>query len=351
MKPSFGGAGKAAGRIRPKRPTIRDVAARAGVSKSLVSLVFSGGSVSEDRKQRVLAAAEELGYRRNKTARSLAGADGDFTGILVADLHNSVFVEIVEAARAEFSRTDRGALLTSAAISDADGALRLDRQALEALADLRPRSVLVVGTVPELEKLVKLVPQVPIVVASAIVEHLAVAATVRTDDWAGIRLAVEHLVGLGHERIAHIGGAGGAVARNRVAGYRAAMDALGLGGLARVEASDYTERGGYAATRRLLEAGERPTAITAVNDLSAIGALGAIAEAGLDGAIAVVGYDNTSTARLQRVSLTSVDPHNVEIGDQAARMVAALEDGEPLGRREVLVEPTLAVRDSSTMPR
>ncbi|HLS92436.1 MAG TPA: LacI family DNA-binding transcriptional regulator [Microbacterium sp.] len=327
------------------RPTIRDVAAHAGVSKSLVSLLFSGGSVSAERRERILASARELGYRPNLTARTLSASDGGFTGILVADLHNTVFAEVVDAARAELSHEGRAALLTSALLRDPDGEPRLDERALEIFRDLRPRSVLVVGSIPDLPALVDLIEGTPLVVASAVAEGLAPAATVHSDEQAGMALAVSHLVERGHSRIAHVGGRGGEVAVRRERAYARAMADSGLGDAARVAPSDYTERGGYRAAAALLDQADPPTGVVAVNDMAAIGVLAAAAERGVR--LAVTGYDNTALSALRQIDLTSVDPRNAEIGAQAARRIIQAEDGgDDAG--EILVAPRLVARASTS---
>ncbi|MCI9887405.1 LacI family DNA-binding transcriptional regulator [Micrococcales bacterium 31B] len=347
-----------------KRPTIRDVAARAGVSKSLVSLHFAGGGVSPERRERIVAAAAELGFRPNLTARTLSAADGGFTAILTADLANSVFAEIVDAARAELARHGSPALLTSAMLPDASGVPTLDEHALAIFGDLRPRSLLVVGSIPDLAALTRLVPRTPLVVASGIGEQVSVAATVRTDDAAGMRLVVDHLVAQGHRRIAHIGGRGGVVATRRESAYRDAMRAHGLEAEIRVAASDFTELGGYAAARTLLfatgassgsgaptpGAPHPPTAIAAVNDLAALGAQAAWADVGPRDSTpwAVTGYDDSALAKLRQVDLTSVNPFSAEIGREAARCVVAVEAGESPSPSERLVAPQLVVRGSSS---
>ncbi|MDJ1369979.1 LacI family DNA-binding transcriptional regulator [Gulosibacter molinativorax] len=338
-----GGAATVSG----KRPTIRDVAARAGVSKSLVSLVFSGGSVSEERRTRVMVAVEELGYRPNTSARSLAAAEGDFTGILVADLHNSIFSDIVDAARSELAANGRGVLFSSAAVPDARGQMQLDQRALEVFGDLRPRNLIMVGTGPGLEEVARIAPGIPIVLASTIASRFEVASTVRTDDELGMRLAVEHLVQAGHRRITHVGGNGGLVAAKRADAYRQTMADHGLAEYIRVARSDYTEQGGYTATRELFARGDAPTAIAAVNDLSAIGVLDAIADARPGAAIAVTGFDNSRISQLRQVSLSSVDPNNAAIGREAAHRILELEETGSVSEAETLVAPSLIVRRSS----
>jgi DNA-binding LacI/PurR family transcriptional regulator len=325
-----------------RRATIRDVARLAGVSKSLVSLVYSSPeSVSPERTQRVLSAAAELGYRPNHIARSLNGVRGDVVGILVADPHNPVLDDVVEAARVALERAGRLGLLTSAVLPGT-GPAHLDRDVVSMVADLRPSGLLVVGSVPDMATVVTAVDGARIVIASARAGGARDVASVRGDDDAGMRLVVDHLVGLGHRRIGHIGGEGSPVAVGRVRAFSAAMVEHGLEGDV-IESSDFTERAGYRAALALLDRDEPPTAITGLNDLAAIGALTAVRERGLGDRVAVTGYDNTYLAGLGLIGLTSVEPGNAEIGRRAAELLLD-PDASPV---EILVAPELMVRASS----
>lgn len=329
-----------------KRPTIRDVASRAGVSKSLVSLVYSNpDSVSAERTARVLGAAADLGFEPNIVARSLAGTGGDFIAILVADLHNPVFADIVDAARAELARLGRASLMTSALLLRAGHEAELDNRLLALFRDLRPRGILVVGSIATMSSIVALGAQAQLVVASAIAADSPTTPTVRGDDVAGMRLVVDHLVGLGHTRIAHAGGEGGPVAAGRASAYEQAMAAHGLQRFIRVEPATYSEDSGHAAAERLLSSSP-PTAVTAVNDLAAVGVLAAVAaDRERTGApVSVTGYDNTFVAALRQVSLTTVDPNNEEIGARAAAFFS--HEGRVAGG-EHLVAPRLRVRSST----
>jgi DNA-binding LacI/PurR family transcriptional regulator len=335
--------------VARRRATIRDVAAAAGVSKSLVSLVFANpGTVSDERRQRVLEAAERLDFRPNWLARSLAADSGNFVAILVADLHNPVFAEIVDSARRTLAEAGQVGLMTSALLPDADPKPAPDTRVLDVISDLRPRSLLIVGSVPDLPALHRFAATIPVVVASGITAQLATAATVRSDDAAGVGLVVDHLVSLGHTRIAHAGGRGGLVAVERARGYRDAMRRHGLEREIRVAESDYSEEAGFRAARKLLESDEPPTAITAVNDLAAVGVMAAIADSAgpSDASISISGYDNTFLAGIRQISLTSVDPHNVEIGRQAASWLASAELDRASGK-EILIPPSLIARGST----
>lgn len=321
---------------------MRDVAERAAVSKSLVSLAFSAPeSVSPQRLTRILDAAQALGFRPNRVARSLNGLRDDFVGILVADSRNPVFAEVVDAARVALSAGGRLGLMTSAVLPGDPAGSELDVEAVSMLGDLQPSGLIVVGSVPDMDRVVEAMGHARIVFASARPERLVGAATVRGDDEVGLRLVVDHLAGLGHRRIGHVGGAGGRVASGRASAFVAAVEEHGLDGTLVAE-SDFTEAAGFRGAAELLDRAEAPTAITAVNDLAAIGVTAAVRQRGLTGKVAVTGYDNTYLAALGAVELTSVDPDNATIGRRAAEVL--LSDEDP---GEVLVAPTLRVRDSS----
>ena len=256
------------GDINGRRPTIRDVAAQAGVSKSLVSLVMRGEPmVRDDKRRRVLEVAEELGYRMNLAAHSLSNVRSKTIGVLVADLRNPSLVDVFERAGHVFEHEGFSILLTSAVIpSRSTSSSRLDRRAIGALKDLRVEAMLVVGPVPGQEALADVLEGVPVVIAAACAEGLS-ADVVRNDDHLGMRLVVDYLVAAGHTAIAHIGGHGGTVAEERVARYCTAMAHHGLNPEIVIADYDFTEDAGYRAAARLLQ-GDRPvTAIAAVNDL------------------------------------------------------------------------------------
>jgi DNA-binding LacI/PurR family transcriptional regulator len=347
-------AEEAAGLAR--RPTIRDVAERAGVSKSLVSLVMRGEPlVREDKRQRVQQAADELGYRPNWAARSLSAVRSGAAGVVVADLRNPWSMDVVEAIGRVLDEAGLTTLMTSAVLpASAAGQRRLDVGVIGALKDLRVDGLLVVGSVPEPARLAEVADGLPVVVVGARVEGLARADVVRSDDAAGMGLVVDHLVGRGHRRIAHLGGAGGAVADERAAGYRAAMTRHRLAGEILVQPCDFSEDGGYGAAAALLDHGARRpvTALAAVNDLAAVGALSAAADAGVElpGGLAVTGYDDTFLAELRQLSLTSVNPDSDSIGALAAGcLVERIADPDRPGV-ERLVPPRLVVRASSARP-
>lgn len=333
----------------PSRPTIRDIAESAGVSKSLVSLAFKDSKrVSRKRLDLIFAAAEELGYQPNFLARSLATDGAPFVAILVVNLHNPIFAEIADSVRAWLDANGEYGMITTATMPDtesrADHYGRIDPRVIAMLQDLRPRALIVVGTVADPALLLK---GVPTVYASAAPPRNSGYSAVHVDDAAGVDLVIDHLVGQGHRRIAFIGGQGGAVSKGREHAYRAAMQALGL--TETVISAGFSESEGYQAAKCLLDSSDPPTAIAAVNDMSAIGALTAADEMGarVPTDLAVAGFDNIPLAKLRRISMTTVDANNREIGRLAAR--SALESlTEPdAATTEHLITPELVVRGST----
>ena len=334
-----------------RRPTIRDVAAKAGVSKSLVSLVYSSpNEVSEHRRELVLEAAAELGFSPSFLARSLAAESGTFIGILVADLHNPLFAEIVDHVRAELELRGQYGFMTSAMLTNAEGKQVIDRRTVSALVDLRPKSVLVVGSIPTVHGLAALPDNINIVVAGAIADGLPRATTVRTDDTKGITLAVKHLIAQGHKKIAYINVQRGEIAKTRRAGYLAAMSEHNLTEFAVIQdqKSD-TEPESYESARAILASKNPPTAIVCYNDLVALGAQEAINESIAKGGprVALTGYDNTYLAALKQISLTSVDHGTLEIGKKAAEILCDQNANSGKRGKSFLLEPTLTIRDSS----
>jgi DNA-binding LacI/PurR family transcriptional regulator len=308
--------------------------------------------VRDDKRRRVRQAADELGYRMNLASRSLSNVRSKTVGVLVADLCNPLLVDVVEWAGQVFEDGGLSTLLISAVkpsrpISEP----RIDSRAIGALKDLRVEAVLVVGSVPDQQALAELLGDMPVVVAAAAVDGLR-ADVVRNDDQLGMRLIIDYLVASGHTAIAHLGGLGGSVAAERLAGYCAAMAQHGLESQIAIAEADFTEDAGYRAAARLLRAGRSATAIVAVNDLAAVGAMSAVADAGLrvPGDVAVTGYDDTFVAAIRQVSLTSVNPDSSDIGTQAARCVLRRIADPERPVEEHLLPPRLVTRFSSGVP-
>jgi DNA-binding LacI/PurR family transcriptional regulator len=328
---------------RRARATIVDVAERAGVSKSLVSLVLTGSaSVSPESRAAILEAVEALQYRPNAMARSLARQRSRMLGVLVSDLRNPFFGDIVSGLQARAGELDYTLVFTTGE-RDPEREVRV----IDAMLELRVDGlVLAAPRVPD-ELLDRVGKEVPTVVLNRRIETDA-CDSVTNDDGLGGRIVVEHLAALGHRRIAHIDGGAGAGAAPRRAGFVAAMRAQGLAREAQVVEGSYTEEGGYHGGRELLRRGARPTAVFAANDLAAIGVLSAVEEAGwsVPADVSLVGYDNSSLASLRHLSFTSVDQSAPELGSMAIERLAERIGGRLEARHET-VEPRLVVRSST----
>lgn len=336
-------------RLRRREPraevTIHDVAARAGVSVATVSRVLNGKElVREETSRQVLEAAKHLRYVPNVAARSLSIRRSHTLGIVLPDVHGEFFSELIRGIDLA-ARKAGYHILVSGSHSNAE-------EMLDVLETMRGRVDGLVVMAPDVSPAAlrePLAADLPLVILSSRDdEH----DTITIDNYGGARMMMDHLLGLGHTRIAFIcGPAQNSDARERLRGYRQAMRNAG----SRLEvAGDFTERGGYEAALRILEAEPRPTAIFASNDAMAVGVLGALSEAGVScpKEMAVVGFDDVPIARYIAPPLTTV---RVDIAEMGRRAFAALFErlaapgrGQP--HKAECVTTTLVVRKSCGAP-
>jgi len=290
---------------------MEDVAAEAGVSRALVSLVIRDSPrVSRVSRELVLGTAARMGYRPNLMARNLASRRTMTIGLLLNDLHNPWFAEIADGIFAEADANGYRIILGSGRRTATN-----EDEVIESFLSFRVDGIVVAGCRLAPQRIEEVGTEVPLVSVGRAIRS-AVVATVSSDDRMGARLAVEHLVGLGHRNIVHIDGGRGAGASPRRAGYLAAMREFGLEQFSKVVPADFTEQAGAAATEQLLTVEPLPTALFTSNDLLAIGALDRLEQAGLNvpGDVSIVGYDNTSLAALHHISLTTVDQPREQMG-------------------------------------
>lgn len=332
---------------RAARPTIVDVARKAGVSKSLVSLVMRGASnVSETSRQAVLEAAEELGYRPNAVARSLVQQRSFVIGVMVSDLSNPFFIDVIQGA------TDAARVAGYRALVNTGGREKDNEEdAIETLLRLQVDGLVLAGSIVDSRFIERVGAEVPTVVTNR-ASRSRVIDSIVIHDRKGAAMAVDHLVGLGHRKIAHITGGRGAGARNRLTGYRQAMKRHGLEGEIRVVPGAYTEEGGAEGVGRLMAEGVEFTAIIAPNDLAALGVLEALGATGLrvPDDVSVVGYDDTFLAGLGHIDMTSVRQDARLMGAQAVEMLIERADGQRTTTDHIVLEPTLTIRSSTAPP-
>lgn len=331
-----------------KQPTILDVAERAGVSKSLVSLVMREPErVSDASRAAVLEAAQELGYRPNAVARSLVQQRTKVIGVVVSDLHNPFFADVADGIEEAAYRHGYRAMLSSGFLDP-----KRERGAIDTLLELRVDGLIMLGSMMKVAKTERVAATVPAVLVGRHTRSKSLDS-VGVDDSAGAREAVEHLVGLGHSRIAHIHAGTAAGAPRRRSGYEKAMKRHGLAEHIRSVKGAFTEAGGFGAMKEILASGDIPTAVFAPNDFAALGAMEAIDEAGLDipGDISLVGYDNLTLSELPRIGLTTIGQPREDLGREAVHLVLERLDEERVTARHVVVPPNLVVRSTTGPPR
>lgn len=322
-----------------RRPTLHDVAARAGVSKSLASLALQGSpKVAEASRVAILAAADELGYRPNRTASSLVTQRTHTIGVHILDLHNPVFAEILDGVQEAVRGHDYSTLLVT---GNADP--RAERTEITRLLESRVEGLVLIAHRLSDADLVEIASEVPTVVVTWHTAGIDGLDSVSGDDLAGARLAVEHLVGLGHTSIAHISGGDNRIARQRRTGYERAVADHGLDPF--VVEGAFTERGGYAGALSAVEDGA--TALVVCNDLAAIGALAALRERGLrvPEDVSVVGYDGMRL--LDSLDLTTVAQPLADMGRLAADLLMQRIARPDRASTHLEVETRLVARGSS----
>jgi DNA-binding LacI/PurR family transcriptional regulator len=327
------------------KPTMDDVARRAGVSRALVSLALrDSGKVSPRSRAAVLAAADELGYRPNLIARHLASKQTRTFGLLINDLHNPYFPGVADGVKRAADERGYRLLLNSAFLDDDD-----ERTALETFIDFRVDGIILTGARLASTAIERAALSTPIVVVSRPMRSRTVD-TINNDDRLGATFAVEHLIDLGHRHIWHIDGGRGAGAAQRRAGYESTMRRYSLE--PHVVSGAFTEGSGVKAMRRAFASGQPITAVFAGNDLSALGALDAIEAAGLrvPDDISLVGYDNTFIAALRHVALTTVDQARERLGHLAIEALIERIDGVRTEAVHHVIAPSLVTRGTTAPP-
>ncbi|KPC85022.1 MULTISPECIES: LacI family DNA-binding transcriptional regulator [Streptomyces] len=347
----------AAARVRSGgRPTLEEVAARAGVGRGTASRVINGSPrVSAQTREAVEAAVAELGYVPNRAARALAGNRTDAIALVVPESETRFFAEpyfsdIVRGVGAALADTEMQLLLTLA------GNDRERRRLAQYLTAHRVDGVLLVSVHAD-DPLPDLLEQLgmPSVISGR--RHAAeTLPSVDSDNFEGARAAVDHLIARGRRSIATITGRLDVYgAQRRLDGYRKAVAAAGLDPDERLIApADFSEEGGARAMRELLERRPDVDAVFAASDVMAAGARQVLRESGrrIPDDVALVGFDDSAVARHMDPPLTSVRQPIEEMGRTMTRVllqeIANRSSGDGTEERPRIVLPTeLVVRESS----
>jgi len=330
---------------RNKRATLREVAEATGLSTAAVSYALRGLQVSDETKERVRRAAADLGYEANPIARALAGGQTGLVGVLCGSLEDLWQQQLAAGIGRELLARDRYGL-----ILDAGGDPKRELAIAHQLRDQRVDGLIVSPVDPSADGWAALAETVPIV---SIGDSLAAARTageVLFDNRAGVTLALEHLAGLGHRRIAVLTPSQ-ASTPDRPAEVHVAAEARRLALAVAIVTSGHNLNAATAAARRVLKERDRPTALFCFSDSIAYGAYAAAADLGLriPEDVSVAGYDDHPVSGLLSPGLTTVGWEIGSIMRAAVRMVVAAIEGKPR-RQRVTRPPVLRSRASTGAP-
>ena len=332
--------------------TVKDVARKAGVSATTVSLSFQAHSrISASTKSRVLSAARQLGYMPNKIARQLRSARSHLLGLIVPEISNPFHAEI--ASGVEEVGRKRGYSVT---FYNTRWDEQTEREAIQNLLEFKVEGLVIATSEKVNDLLIELSKKdFPMILVDTKIKGANCDYVINDLVGAGF-LATYHLLKLGHKNIAHISGpkkeSHFSAFNDLIRGWKKALrrmkirakpDLIEYGGL-RIE-------DGYRATKEVLSRNPRPTAIFAVNDLAALGAVQYIEEQGLKVPqdIAVVGIDNLDVSGLSRLNVTSIQQPTENIGRIATNiLIDRIEGGERNSpkRQHIKLKPRLVVRGS-----
>jgi DNA-binding LacI/PurR family transcriptional regulator len=322
--------------------TLDDVARRVGVSRTLVSLALRDNPrVADSTRRAIHKAAADLGYRPNLLARHLASTSTATVGVVLTELRNPIFVDIYEGLAESAGALGYRTLLAAGSVDS-----KIEQEAVQLLVDFRVDALALVGTSLPTPLLSGFAARLPTVLVG---RRAAGVDVVSVDDRHGARLAVEHLVGLGHKRIAHVDGGNGHGASLRRSAYIDVMKENGLAKNVQVVRGAYTEAGGEAGAESLFLRRPLPTAIFAANDLAALGVL-AVARRhrlAVPEQLSVVGFDDAWVASFNYVALTTVEQPRREIAMAAMDLLSRRLQDRGVPTRRMLIEPSLVVRETS----
>ncbi|SEE66830.1 LacI family DNA-binding transcriptional regulator [Jiangella alba] len=302
-----------------RRPTIKDVAERAGVTKATVSKYLNrahGYAMAASTRERIRAAIQELDFQPSPLARGLSRSATSTIGLVVADIRSQFYPDLVASIQTAAEAAGYTLVLGS---SGDDPGRELD--IIRSMAHRRVDGVVLVAVRSESDHIEYLRRRgIQIVLASRDLPDL-VADTVVVDSLAGGRAATRHLRSLGHTRLAHV--AGEATVKpfaDRARGF--ALETADLPGLP-VEVATSTIEGGRAAARSLLDVASPPTGIFFASDTMALGGLMACADLGLrvPDDVSVAGFDNVTVGQLPGIGLTTIDSDAARVGERATELL------------------------------
>ena len=328
--------------------TLSTIAEHLGVSTATVSLALRDSPlIAELTKLRVKTVAREMGYIYNRRAAALRTSKSGIIGVVIHEIMNPFFAEILIAIEDELRLNTQTFLLCNHRDQ-----LDIQTNFIDTLMQFGADGVIIspaIGTTGDDIRKIE-ANNLPVVMIARGVDGVKVP-TFRGDDKMGIYMATRHLLRSGHNDIAFIGGRREtSTGRDRRAGYLSALEEARI--LPRAEfqmGSESTRIAGYHCIKTMFAKGTKPTAVVCFNDLVAIGVMSGLRDLGLEPGkdVSVTGYDDISEAEIAAPALTSVWNGQQEVGKRAARaMISILAGNEPT-RERVLIEPELRIREST----
>lgn len=329
--------------------TLQDIAAHAGVSRSTVSLVLRESPlVAERTRRKVQQSIKTLGYVYNRGAAAMRGGRTQTLGVVVYDIANPFFGAMVAGINAELTQQDYVSFL-----ANSEDSVPRQQRFLERMREHRVDGLLLcpaAGSSPDLietlegwgmpcVQILRYIGTPPFDYAGTDFRHV-------------VRLGMDHLVSLGHQRIAFVGGAEHAVSQDRLKAYDECLLRHGLVYRRLIRGEGVTRKDGFLLIQELMQETPRPTAVMCHNDMVAFGVMLGLKRIGLTPGkdCAVIGTDDVEEAALGDPPLTSVATHPYAIGEQAARLALRRIAAPTAPREQVVLSPSLVIRDSCGKP-
>jgi LacI family transcriptional regulator len=338
--------------VQPLKVTIRDVAARAGVHPATVSRALSVATrhqVNADTARRVIDAAQALGYEPDLTARTLRTGRTATAGVMVPDLTNPLFPPIVRGIEDYLAEQDFTAL-----IANTDNDAERERRVLRALQARNVDGFILMTAHQNDKTLATLIrSQTPVVTVNRVAAGPDVSS-VSADDVAGINAVVDHLVELGHTRIAAIAGPRSlSTGRARNRAFAARLHVHGLEPHGMIFARAFSEAEGRRCMHDLLAGDTDATAVVAANDMLAVGCLDAMRERGLrcPRNMSITGFNDMLFMDKLNPPLTTVRIPQTAMGTEAARILLDRLLGRTTATQHAILPVSLVVRESTAAPR
>jgi DNA-binding LacI/PurR family transcriptional regulator len=325
--------------------TIRDVAKAVGVSTATVSNVLNKtGKVGPRTHRLVLSAVKRLGYFPDVHARHLASRESRTMGIIVSDIENPFFPEVIKSFETRARELGYDAIL-----SDTNYDPRRTREAAQRMMEHKVRGVAVMTSEISVRVIHDLARRRIAVTFLDLAPVRRYMSNLRIDYFSGVKQIIEHLHGHGHRRIAFIAGRPGLKSNVvRLEAYEKCMRGLGLEP-GPVLPGDLRFEGGLAAGLKIAALSPRPTAVMAINDLTAVGAIKGLMKSGcrVPQDVSVTGFDKTRLAEYSNPSITTVDIHRDVLGQIAADALHELSRSRDPQGKEYQISAELVVGDSS----